>query len=89
MLKKVLMLEIIVLLILAGFACKFFYDYQSSIERNSKTSERLSSLEEQEHKTGEEVEKLSQEVEEIRGTVNIDLLDLWKRKVQKLEKEMN
>ncbi len=83
--RKLFVFEIIVLLITGIMAGKFYYDYKQAIKSNEQSKARLAELEEDLLDIEKECDELGFKIDELKENVDTDVLELWKRKTQKLE----
>ena len=83
--KRLLCFEIIALLIAGLIAGKFYFDYQNELKANEESKQRLAELSEDVQDIENECDELGFRIDELKESVDIDALELWKRKTQKLE----
>ena len=83
--RKIVVFEIIVLLIVGLITGRFYFDYQNALKANDKSKQRLAELIDERHDLEKECDELGFRIDELKEGVNIDALELWKRKTQKLE----
>ncbi|MBO7697712.1 MAG: hypothetical protein J6S38_01600 [Erysipelotrichaceae bacterium] len=88
MLKKIVILEILILVIMGGFTYSLYNTYQESLSRNSLSSQRLEEVRKKQEETAKQIEDLSEELVTLRESIDTEVLDIWKRRVQQLKEEL-
>ena len=88
MLRKLIILEIIVTILVGGIAYKFYVDYMKASEANQVSTERLIEVRLEEAQTEKEYKELDEELSALRESVDLKILEIWKRRVAQLQKEL-
>ncbi|MBP5280490.1 MAG: hypothetical protein J6Z03_08390 [Erysipelotrichaceae bacterium] len=88
MLKKIVILEILILVIMGGFTYSLYNTYQESLSRNSLSSQRLEEVRKKQEETAKQIEDLNEELVTLRESIDTEVLDIWKRRVQQLKEEL-
>ena len=88
MLKKIIILEIIAGIIVGIFVYRFYNDYQQAFEANQASKERLIEVRLDQARIKKETDDLNNELSLLRDSVDMKTLEIWKRRVQQLQEEL-
>lgn len=88
MLRKIIILEIIITAVLGIYAYSVYGTYESAVNENQASQDKLTELRLEETKTQNEYEELNEELLSLRDSIDTKILEIWKRRVQDLQKEL-
>ena len=88
MLRKIIILEIIITAVLGIYAYSVYKTYESAVNENQASQDKLTELRLEETKTQKEYEELDKELLSLRDSIDTKILEIWKRRVQDLQKEL-
>jgi peptidoglycan hydrolase CwlO-like protein len=88
MLRKLIIVEIIAAVLLGIYAYKVSETYQSVFDDNQASKSTLDELTVEKEKTQDEYEQLNEELVSLRDSIDTKILEIWKRRVQDLQKEL-
>ena len=88
MLRKTIILEIILAIVLGAVAYGFYVDYAKAFMENQAAFDRLAEVRLEEAQTEKEYRELDEELSSLRESVDLKILEIWKRRVAQLQKEL-
>ena len=88
MLRKIIILEIIAVIAVGVWAYRVYGDYQSAFTKNQDVKDRLIEVRLEEAKTYKEYDELNNEMSALRDSIDTKILEVWKRRVQQLQEEL-
>ena len=88
MLRKIIILEIIAVIAVGVWAYRVYGDYQSAFTKNQDVKDRLIEVRLEEAKTDKEYDELNNEMSALRDSIDTKILEVWKRRVQQLQEEL-
>ncbi len=88
MLRKIIVLELIVAVAVGFLAYRFYDECQKAYEKDIEVNEQLVELKLQESELEKECEDLNSELSVLRENIDLKILEIWKRRVQQLQEEL-
>ena len=88
MLRKIIILEIIAVIAVGVWAYSVYGDYQNAFTKNQEVKDRLIEVRLEEAKTDKEYDELNNEMSALRDSIDTKILEVWKRRVQQLQEEL-
>ena len=88
MLRKIIILEIIAVIAVGVWAYRVYGDYQNAFTKNQDVKDRLIEVRLEEAKTDKEYDELNNEMSALRDSIDTKILEVWKRRVQQLQEEL-
>ena len=88
MLRKIIILEIIAVIAVGVWAYSVYGDYQNAFTKNQEVKDRLTEVRLEEAKTDKEYDELNNEMSALRDSIDTKILEVWKRRVQQLQEEL-
>jgi len=88
MLRKIIILEIIAVIAVGAWAYRVYGDYQNAFTKNQEVKDRLIEVRLEEAKTDKEYDELNNEMSALRDSIDTKILEVWKRRVQQLQEEL-
>ena len=83
--KKLIIFEIILCLLIGIATYHFYNEYTKVYEKYNETNNSLNSLKEDINKTNEEINELNNKIDSIKQNDRYKELVLWQRKLEKLQ----
>ncbi|MBR3251022.1 MAG: hypothetical protein IKF80_04880 [Erysipelotrichaceae bacterium] len=88
MLRKIIILEIIVVVIVSAAAYSFYGEYSRALEENQAAADHLNEVRMEESRIEKEYRQLDEEIAALKESVDLKILEIWKRRVAQLQEEL-